>query len=104
MRAIYTSDDGNDYSVRLPSWEANLQSASAATTEPSLPKGYQRRKRYYKITAGGREGTVTVLSVASTLWTNPFGTGVIIPLFGAATPSTANATLEGRTGEKSKHL
>jgi hypothetical protein len=103
-RYVYTSDDGTDYAVRMPTWEATLQSASAATTEAPLPKGYQRRKRYYRLTASGREGSVTVCDSTNGIYTADFGTGVIIPTWATATPGSNNATWEGRTGEKSKHI
>ena len=102
-RYVYTADDGTDYAVRMPTWEATLQTATAATTEAGLPKGVRRRKRYYRITASGKEGSVTVCSAANALYTNAPGTAVTIPLFGA-TPGGANGTLEGRTGERMKHI
>lgn len=111
-RYVYTSDDGTAYSVRMPQWEAAVsnhagsltQAATAASTQPNLPKGTQRRKRYYRITATGKEGSFTVLDSASNLWTSGFGTPITIPLFNAATPTADNATLEGRTGERAKHI
>ena len=112
VRDVYAADDGNNYAVSLPAWEANVtnhaatltQGATAATTEPDLPKGVQRRKRYYVITATGKEGSFTVLNVGSNLWTSPAGTALTIPLFNAATPGADNATLRGRTGEKTKAI
>jgi len=112
QKARYTSDDGTHYEVRLPLWEYNLtdstatvtQTKTAATTEPALPKGVRRRKRYYLITATGKRGAVTVLDVASNLWTDPIGTAVEVPLFGAAAPGADNATLAGRTGERTKAI
>lgn len=103
-RYVYTSDDATAYAVRMPQWEAALQTATAATTQPNLPRGIRRRKRYYRITATGREGSITVLDSADAVYTAAFGTAVIIPLFGVATPGTANATWEGRTGERDKHI
>lgn len=111
-RYVYTADDGTAYSVRMPTWEANLtnagatisQTATLATTQPGLPKGFRRRKRFYRITATGKEGSVTVLDPVSSLYTAAFGTGAEVPLFGAAPPVADNATLEGRTGERSKHI
>jgi len=101
---VYTADDGTDYSCRMPTWEATLQSGVAATTEPSMPKGLLRRKRYYKITATGKEGSVTVLNPTNAIYLNPFGTGVIIPLFNAAIAGSNNATLQGRTGERTRNI
>jgi len=111
-RAVYTDDGGTDRAVRLPTWEYNLsnqaatlsQDGTAATTEPGLPKGYRRRKRFYVITATGREGSFTVLHTTSDLWTSPDGTPIKVPLFGAADPGANNATLRGTTGERHKTI
>lgn len=107
---VYTGDDGTAYSVRMPTWEATVsdhgatltQAASAATTQPPLPKGIRRRKRYYVITATGKEGSFTVLDATSNLWTSAIGTPILIPLFDAALAGADNATLRGRTGERTK--
>lgn len=111
-KAVYTGDNGTAYAVRLPTWEYNLTNAGAtisqtktpATTEPELPRGVRRRKRFYKITATGQEGSVTVLDPASTLWTVAAGTGAEVPLFAAAPPGANNASLTGATGERRKAI
>jgi hypothetical protein len=107
---VYTADDTTAYCVKVPTWEANVtnhaatltQAATACTTEPPKPAGVRRRRRYYIITATGKEGSFTVLDSASNLWTSPVGTAITIPLFGAAPPGADNATLRGRTGERTK--
>jgi hypothetical protein len=98
--AVYNSDDGNAYRIRLPSWEAALQTVSAPTIEPPLPRGYRRRKRFYRITSSGKEGSVTVCSASDALYTNAVGTAVSIPVLGSG--SAAAGTLQGRTGERDK--
>lgn len=106
---VYTSDDGTAYSVRMPVWESVLadhaatigQTATAATTQPALPKGIRRRKRYYKITATGVEGSFTVLDPVSSINTAPIGHVLQVPLFDSAVAAD-NATLRGRTGERTK--
>jgi hypothetical protein len=110
-RYVYTADDGTAYAVRIPVWEANLadhaatigQTATAATTEPGLPKGVQRRKRYYNITATGKEGSFTVLDPVSSIYTAAAGHVLQVPLFNSAVAAD-NATLRGRTGEKFKAI
>jgi hypothetical protein len=110
-RKVYTADDGTDYAVSLPDWETNLTNTGAtvdqtdvnATTEPNLPKGVRRRKRYYVITATGVEGSFTVLDPASSIWTAPNGTALLVPLFGSLVVAN-NATLRGRTGERSRAI
>jgi hypothetical protein len=112
IRAVYTGDDGTAYAVRLPLWEYNVTNAAAtltqsgtpATTEPTLPAGVRRRHRYYKITATSKEGSFTVLDMTSNLWTSAPGTALEIPTFGAAAPVANNATLQGRTGERTKAI
>ena len=107
---VYTADDATAYSARIPVWEANFsnhaatltQTPVAATTQANLPTGIRRRKRYYRLTATGVEGSITVLNVASNLWTSPVGTPVLVPLFNAAIAGADNATLRGRTGERTK--
>jgi hypothetical protein len=98
--AVYSSDDGDDYRVRMPAWEGALQTVGTVTTQPGLPRGYRRRKRYYRVTATGREGTITVLSVGHALWTDPVGTAVTIPTLGSGTATAC--TLQGATGERRK--
>ena len=102
QKAVYHSDDGNAYAIRLPSWEAALQTVTSPTTEPPLPKGYRRRKRFYRINGTGKEGSVTVCSSSDTLYTNAFGTAVSIPVLGSGT--AAASTLQGRTGERDKAI
>jgi hypothetical protein len=110
-RYVYTADDGTAYAVRLPVWEANVadhaatigQTATLATTEPDLPRGITRRKRYYVITASGKEGSVTVLDSISSLYTASNGHVLQVPLFNSAVAAD-NATLRGRTGEKTKAI
>jgi hypothetical protein len=106
---VYTADDGTAYSVRMPVWEATLadhaatigQTATAATTQPALPKGIRRRKRYYQITATGVEGSFTVLDPVSSINTAAIGHVLQVPLFGSVVAAD-NATLRGRTGERTK--
>jgi hypothetical protein len=100
--AVYTSDDSNDYRVRMPAWEGALQTVGTVTTEPQLPKGYRRRKRYYKVTSSGREGSITVLDVGNALWTDPPGTALSIPTLGSGTATAC--TLQGSTGERRKNI
>jgi len=110
--AVYTADDGTAYSCRLPLWEYNVtnhaatltQSGTPATTQPDIPRGVRRRKRYYVITATGKEGSFTVLDTISNLWTSAKGTAITIPLFDVAPPGADNATLRGRTGERMKAI
>jgi hypothetical protein len=110
-RNRYVADNGTNYAVRLPNWERDVadhaatigQNITAATTESGLPKGYQRRKRYYVITATGKEGSFTVLDPASSIWTAADGHVVEIPLFNSAVTAD-NATLRGTTGERHKTI
>jgi len=107
---VYTADDATAYSVKMPTWEANVTNAAATLTQgatlavaqPALPSGIRRRKRYYVITATSQEGSFTVLDATSNLWTSPIGTALEIPQFSAAPPVANNATLRGRTGERTK--
>jgi len=106
---VYTADDGTAYSVKMPIWEANLadhaatigQTATLATTEAPLPAGVRRRKRYYKITATGKEGSFTVLSPISSIYTAALGHALQVPLFNSVVAAD-NAVLQGRTGERLK--
>jgi hypothetical protein len=111
-KAIYIADDGTSYCARIPTWETTItngaatiaQTVTACTTQPSMPKGLRRRKRFYKVTSTGAERSFTVLSAASTVWSAPFGTGARVPLFETAAPTADNATLTGRTGERTKAI
>jgi len=112
IKAVYTADDATAYAARLPQWEFDVtnaaatltQGGTAATTQPGIPKGLRRRKRFYVVTASGKEGSFTVLDSASNLWTSAIGTALEIPLFEAAAPVANNATLRGRTGERTKAI
>jgi len=98
----YVSDDGNNYRTRIASWVATRQSATAATTEPSLPKGYKMRRRFFKITSSGKEGSFPVMDVTFTDWTDAFGTSTTVPTLGSGTATPV--TLQGRTGERDKAI
>jgi len=106
---VYTADNGTAYAVKMPVWEATLadhaatigQTATAATTEPPLPTGIRRRKRYYQITATGKEGSFTVLSAISSINTAARGHVLQVPLFNSVVTAD-NATLRGRTGERTR--
>jgi hypothetical protein len=110
-RYVYTADDGTAYAVRIPVWEANVADHAAtigqapvlATTQPDLPGGVRRRRRYYSITASGKEGSFTVLSVIASIWTAAVGHVLQVPLFNSAVAAD-NATLRGRTGERTKAI
>jgi len=102
VRAIYTDDTGTDRVIRMPAWEGALQTPGTPTTEPQLPRGYARRKRYYRVTSTGREGSITVLDVGHALWTDPPGTAISIPVLGSGT--AAASTLAGATGEKRRSV
>jgi hypothetical protein len=103
-RVDYTSDTGDVYRTSIPSWVATLLGASTGTATASMPKGLKPRRRYARITATGREKSFVVPDIGAAHWTDGFGTAVIVPLFGAAVPGSANATLEGRTGEKTRDI
>jgi hypothetical protein len=110
-RYVYIDDTGTSYAVRMPVWEAelsdhagvNLQDGTVATDQPNPPIGFRRRKRYYVITATGREGSFTVLDPVSTINTAANGAAVQVPLFNSAVVAN-NGTLRGRTGERTRAL
>ena len=100
--AVYVSDDSATYKVRMPAWEGALQTVGSVTTQPQLPKGYRRRKRFYKVTSTGKEGSITVLDPNHTLWTDAPGTALSIPTLGSGTATAC--TLQGATGERRKSI
>jgi hypothetical protein len=99
---VYSSDNGTDYRALHPTWVAGVQTATAATTEPTLPKGMKPRRRYFRITSSGKERSVVVFSAADTLYTAAFGTALSMPTLGSGTATAC--TLTGRTGEKTKAI
>lgn len=111
-KCVYIAEDGTHYSVRLPTWEAtlgqavggSLQTCTAPTTEPPLPKGIRRRKRYLRDNSTGREQAITVLDSGQPVWTAALNHGAIMPTLGNAVPLTDNVTLQGRTGERDKAI
>jgi hypothetical protein len=98
----YDSDDGNTYKIRMPTWVATLQTASAATTQSDLPKGVKPRVRYLMVTATGKEHRVVVVSAGNTLYNEASGTGHTIPTLGSGTATAV--TSQGRTGEKMRNI
>lgn len=100
----YVSDDGNNYCVSMPTWEAALQSITPTpcTTEPKLPRGYHRRKRLLRYNDSGREQSVTVLDDADTTWTAAIGTAVAAPESPdfSTVPGSPNAHWEAAVGER----
>jgi hypothetical protein len=106
---VYTADDSTAYATSLAIWEANVadhaatigQTPVAAAAQPSLPRKVRRRRRYYNITATGKEGSFVVLSAISSVWTAPIGHVIEIPQFNSVVAAD-NATLRGRTGERTK--
>ena len=102
VKAVYVSDDASTYKIRMPAWEGALQTVGSVTTQPQLPRGYRRRKRYYSVTATGKEGSITVLDPNHALWTDPAGTALSIPTLGSGTATAC--TLQGATGERRKSV
>jgi hypothetical protein len=100
----YVSDTGVTCRRRMPAWAATLLGEGAGASTVTCPKGQRPRVRYARITASGREHKFIVPNVGAANWIAAMGTAVIVPLFGAAVPGSANATLEGRTGEKTKDV
>jgi hypothetical protein len=99
---VYNSDDGTAYKVRAPVWVAGLQTATAATTEPTIPKGYKTRRRFLRNTSSGKEHSVVVMSASDTLYTSAFGTAYSIPTLGSGTATALVGA--GRTGEKDRAI
>jgi hypothetical protein len=99
----YVDDTTVAYRLRIPAWVSTLCGSTAATTQPNKPTGLRPRKRYYRVTATGKEGSFHVPDVTSTMWTDPVGTAVTIEAgtFGA---TGLAATLQGRTGERLKAI
>ena len=98
-RVVYTSDNTQSYSLKMPTWVATLTGAADATTEPGLPKGFRPRRRYFRVTATGKEGSFVCPTPTTTQYTADAGTGVIVPQFESALATAANATLAGARGE-----
>jgi len=99
---VYTADDATAYRIKAPTWVAGIQTATAASTQPTLPKGLRPRRRYLRVTATGKEHSVVVFDSADALYTEAFGTAVSIPTLGSGTATACTA--QGRTGERTKAI
>jgi hypothetical protein len=99
----YTADDLSTCRLKTPQWNATLQGAGAATAVVNCPKGLRPRRRFYRITATGREGSFVVFDPANAHYTDDFGTAVTVEN-GVYGGTGVAATLEGRTGERSKAI
>jgi hypothetical protein len=104
IQVDYTSDTGAVYVTSVPTWVATLLGITTGSAVNQVPKGLRRRRRFVRITASGKEKSFVVPNIGLAHWTDPFNTAVIVPLFGAAVPGSANATLQGRTGERTKNI
>lgn len=102
IRVDYVSDTNQTYSLSMPAWAATLigESAGASSTQP--PRGLRPRVRYVKITSTGRERKIIVPDVTSTFWTQAFGVSAPLVQLNNATPLAA--TVQGRTGERTKNI
>jgi hypothetical protein len=98
----YVSDTGDTYGLSMPQWAATLAGASAGTNQTPKPAGLRPRVRYVRITATGREKKIMAPDMGAAFWTNDFGTAAAVPVLGSGT--SAPGTLEGRTGERTKHI
>lgn len=100
---VYTDDTGTAYRLRMAGWAATLTGATAATNQPSMPKGLRPRKRYAVVTATGRERSFICPSTSTTQWTAAAGTAVTLET-GVYGSTGLAGTLAGRTGERSKAI
>jgi hypothetical protein len=101
VRRDYTLESGDVCSTLIPAWSATAQGATADTVTTTCPKNIHYRKRYYRVTATGKEGSVRVMDPASSFYTNPYGTTLNVPTLGSGTATPA--TLTGRTGGRDKN-
>jgi hypothetical protein len=101
--ADYVADDGNTYRIRIPAWVATLQSAAAAASVVHKPTGLRPRKRYYRVTATGAERSFVVLAASNAMYTDAYNTAVTVEN-GVYGGTGVAATLQGRTGERTKNL
>jgi hypothetical protein len=99
----YVSDVGVTYQVKMPQWVATLTGAAVGNANPPAPKGLRPRRRYYRHNDTGREGSFVVPAVTGAMYTDPFDTAVTVEagVFGGA---GIQATLQGATGERRKHI
>lgn len=100
---VYTDDTGTAYKLRIAAWVATLTGATAATTQPSMPKGLKPRKRYFQVTATGRERSFICPSTSVAQWTAAEGTAVTAET-GVYGSTGVAGTLTGRTGEKKRAI
>jgi len=99
----YDSDQSVLYRIKIPQWVATLCGSGAATSAVPKPAGKKLRRRFYQVTATGREGSFVVPNITSTTWTDAVGTGVTVEagVFGSV---GLPATLQGWTGERTKAI
>jgi hypothetical protein len=93
---VYTSDDGNDYKVKLDSSNTSSVGGAAATAEPWYPKGWVTRKILCSNATYGRR-SITAPDPADAHWVGGTNT-VALQVAGVATSPTFDIT--ARIGEK----
>ncbi len=100
----YHADDGTTYKTKYPSWLISLFTDFTTASTTTLPRGLQKRKRYAKVTASGKEHSFHVWSATDLLFSDAYGTAVTTEI--GVTPAATGfpSTLQGRTGEKTRNI
>lgn len=103
-RADYVSDNGTTFTTKYPTWLFNLFTTPTSASTTTMPKGMKKRKRFYKVTATGREKSAPVWSAADALYTEAYGSARTLEI--GVTPAATGfpCTAQGRTGEKTRNI
>jgi hypothetical protein len=100
---VYIDDLGVSYKVRVDASNAVITGMAAYDGDPvlaDLPRSKKMRYRLIKHPANGRYRKLWCGDVADGAWTD--GVGTVQAIFDYYTNASANYTLQGRVGEKTR--
>jgi len=102
---VYVADNGTSYKIRMDASNATIAGMSTYTGDPvlaDLPRSIHMRYRLIKNPSNGRYRKIWCGAVGDGLWTDAAGT--VQAIFDYYTNASANYTMQGRVGEKTRAI
>jgi hypothetical protein len=102
---VYGADNGTDYKIRMDGSNATIAGMATYDGDPvlaDLPRSIQMRYRLIKNPNNGRYRKIWCGNVGDTLWTAAAGT--VQAIFDYYTNASADYTMQGRVGEKTRAI
>lgn len=102
---VYTDDDGNDWKLRMDASNAAISGMAAYDGDPvleDLPRAKVPRYRLLRNPNNGRYRKIIAGDTSHAFWTS--GMGTVQAIFDYYTNASANYTLRGKVGERTRAL